>query len=212
MVYWVTISLGGKTPLQLQQPPCMIFQGSRAHEACFSLTIYFMPCLHYLLASFSLISLTLTVDAGNLVALWRKLHCGDKNTFSFNRNNLSLSTEINPVRQKMWKRDGGKIRPFVHSLTSFHFLSLVSWQTMLCCPLHQQGMWLFYSERGICDPSYYQWYSVSLSTSVFICRSAFSVHKPPIHKGGFPLLSLPGSKNWDISKNVLLRFFCRLLL
>lgn len=61
--------------------PAWYFQAEGGgHEACFSLTICLMPFLHYLLASFNLISLTLTAVAGNLVKLWRELHCGDKNT------------------------------------------------------------------------------------------------------------------------------------
>lgn len=66
MVYWVTMTLEGMTPLQLQPPQCMMFPGSKGREACFSLTIFSMPSLHYWLASFNLISLTWTVVAGNL--------------------------------------------------------------------------------------------------------------------------------------------------
>lgn len=118
MVYLITMSLEDMTPLQLLQPPtCMIFPGSRGHEDCFSLTIYFMLFLHYLLASFNLISLILTVVAGNLVMLWRKLHCGHRNTFGSDKNSLSLFTEKNPVLEKMWKWVGDKgeekIRPFM---------------------------------------------------------------------------------------------------
>lgn len=116
MVYWVTMCLEGMTPLQLLHPPCM-FPGSRGHEACFALIFYFIPCLHYLLASFNPNSLTWTVVAGNLVAVWRKLHCGDKNIFGCGRNNLSMSTELNTVKQRKWQRKGGKgggkVNPFV---------------------------------------------------------------------------------------------------
>lgn len=48
---------------------------------------------------------------------WKNLHCGDKNTFSFHGNTLSLSAEKNPERQRMWKRERvtkvGERKPFV---------------------------------------------------------------------------------------------------
>lgn len=108
------------------------------HEACSSLTIYFMPSLHYLLASFHHISFTLTEVVGNLVALWRKLQSGAKNTFSFGGNNLSLSSEINPVRQSMWKRVGDKGEGKNKAICIMHPVSLCPFTPLLfwCVCLH----------------------------------------------------------------------------
>lgn len=92
---------------------------------------------------------------GNLVAVWRKLRCGDKNIFSCGRNNLSMSTETNSVKEKEkvaekgWQR-WGKINPFVRRspLPRSTFLSLGLWLSTDLCSFYQQEVGPFFSKRG----------------------------------------------------------------
>lgn len=139
------------------KPPYMMLPGNRAHKACFSLTIYFLPSLRYLFDSFNLISCTYTAVAGNLVAL-RKLHSGDKNTLGCGRSNSSCSSEINPSKaEKKWKGEGDKgEEKYSRLCAAFPAISLppfLLWMTALCS-FHQQEDGLFNSEREIRPPDH----------------------------------------------------------
>lgn len=127
----------------------------------------------------NLITSALTVVA---VALWRKLHSGDKNIFGFDRNNLSLSTEIKPsktenVEEREGDKRGEEIKLFVRC---FHgplsmFLSPGSQQAVMCS-LDQQEVGLFIAGNMSSTQVSIIFF---LSTSVFICLSATSVYRLP---------------------------------